>query len=304
MQKTALKQTGTMRRLVPARISIDAEIRVLRIFNRHFVRSEAMSIGPLKRRSSWPSSFVTGLIGWNGFFIILSVILGDMSAGEAFILATSAAIAQVLLLRLLFFVLRMDRSMLAGGFWGGVTGIIIALVEMQVTNLFDFHPIIWLLNALYIGIAVGLFLSYFHRDDRRIELEAAKDAKSVNYGRDAHWLEPFFFGAVAYLIAFLPGSLDLAMIVMVVGAVSGVVAAGVSHFFIFSVPRSSWLPILLCILAGAVQGVLSGLLFLPFAAGLFFSPLIHGAVAGSLTYLLTAFRGRSLANKEMTADLH
>lgn len=263
-----------------------------------------MSIGPLKRRSSWPSSFVTGLIGWNGFFIILAVILGDMSAGNAFILATLAAIAQVLVLRLLFFVIRMDRSMLTGGFWGGVTGIIIALIEMRMTNLFDAHPIIWLLNALYIGVAVGLFLNYFHRDDRRIEREAADKDKPVDYGRDAHWLEPFFFGAAAYIIAFLPGSFDLAMIVLVIGAVSGVVAAGVSHFFIFAVPRSSWLPIVLCIVAGAVQGVLSGLLFRPFAASLFFSPLIHGAVAGSLTYFMTALRGRSLAGKEMAADLH
>lgn len=94
------------------------------------------------------------------------------------------------------------------------------------------------------------------------------------------------------------------MIVMVIGAVSGVVAAGVSHFFIFSVPRSSLLPIVLCIVAGAVQGVLSGLLFRPFAASLFFSPLIHGAVAGGLTYFMTALRGRSLAGKEMAADLH
>jgi hypothetical protein len=259
-----------------------------------------MSIGPLKRRSSWPSSFVTGLIGWNGFFIILAVILGEVrSAGKIFLFASLAAIAQVLILRLLFTSLRMDRSMLVGGFWGGSTGIIAALIEMQLTDLFDSHPLIWLLNALYIGIAVGLFLSYFYRDDRRIESEATKNGKPVDYGRDAHWLEPFFFGAVAYIIAFVPGSFDVAVLILVVGAVSGVVAAGVSHFFIFAVPRVSWLPILLSILAGAVQGALSGLLFRPFAEGLFFSPLIHGAVAGSLTYLMTSIRGRSLASQEI-----
>jgi hypothetical protein len=261
-----------------------------------------MSIGPLKRRSSWPSSFLTGLIGWNGFFIVLAVILGDMSAGRIFILASSAAIAQVLVLRLLFFVLRMDRSMVAGGLWGGVTGVIAAIVEMQVTDLFNAHPIIWLLNALYIGIAVGLFLSYFYRDDRRIESAAVSDGKPVDYGRDAHWLEPFFFGAVAYLIGFIPSSFDLAVVILVVGAVSGVVAAGVSHFFIFAVPRASWLPILLCVLAGAIQGAFSGLLFRPFAEALFFSPLIHGALAGSLTYLMTAIRGKSLASQEIAAN--
>jgi hypothetical protein len=95
-----------------------------------------MSIGPLKRRSSWPSSFVTGLIGWNGFFIILAVVLGDSrSTGNLFVLATAAAIAQVLILRVFFNVLGLDRSMLAGAVWGGITAITVALVEMQVTDL-------------------------------------------------------------------------------------------------------------------------------------------------------------------------
>jgi hypothetical protein len=83
-----------------------------------------------------------------------------------------------------------------------------------------------------------------------------------------------------------------------------VFAAGASHFFIFAVPRGSFLPVLLSVAAGAVQGALSGLLFRPFEGSLFFSPLIHGAIAGSLTYLMTALRGRSLANQEMAADLH
>src|SRR5205823_8016634 len=112
------------------------------------------------------------------------------------------------------------------------------------------------------GIAVGLFLGYFYRDDRRIEKQAETDRKPVNYGRDAHWLEPFFFGAVAYLIAFIPNSFSLAVIVLVIGAISGVVAAGVSHFFVFRTARTSLLPILLSILAGAIQGLVSGLLFL------------------------------------------
>lgn len=262
-----------------------------------------MSIGPLKRRSSWPSSFVTGLIGWNGFFIILAVILGDLrSTGEIVVLATSAAIAQVLVLRLLFFVLRLDRSMLAGGISGGVTAAIAMFVVMRMTTIFDAHPILWMLNAVYIGIAVGLFLSYFYRDDRRIEGEVAASGKPVDYGRDANWLEPFFFGAVAYLIAFVPRSFDLAVIVAVIGAVSGVVAAGVSHFFVFSSSRRSIVPVLFCVVAGAVQGALSGLLFYSFADNLFLSPIVHGAIAGGLTYLMTAIRGRSLANSELAAE--
>ena len=262
-----------------------------------------MSIGPLKRRSSWPSSFVTGLIGWNGFFIILAVILGEIaSAGTIFIYATAAAIAQVLVLRLLFFVLRLDKSMLAGAISGGVTAALAMFAEMQLTTIFNAHPILWMLNAIYIGIAVGLFLAYFYRDDRKIESEAAADGVPVDYGRDANWLEPFFFGAVAYLIAFVPRSLDLAVIVAVIGAVSGVVAAGVSHFFVFTVARKSLIPVVLSVVAGAVQGALSGLLFFPFANELFLSPLVHGAIAGALTYLMTAIRGRSLAMEETTVE--
>ena len=263
-----------------------------------------MSIGPLRQRSSWPSSFVTGLIGWNGFFIILAVILGITATGTIFLFASAAAIAQVLVLRLLFVPLRLDRSMIAGAIAGGVTAALAMYIEMLFTNLFDSHPIIWMLNAIYIGIAVGLFLVYFNRDDRKIEAEAAESGVPVDYGRDANWLEPFFFGAVAYLIAFLPRSLDLAVIVMVIGAVSGVVAAGVSHFFVFTKARNSILPIIFSAVAGAVQGALSGLLFTGFADGLMLSPLVHGAIAGALTYLMTAIRGRSLANAEMTADAH
>lgn len=264
-----------------------------------------MSFGPLRRRSSWPSSFVTGLIGWNGFFIILAVIVGEIrSAGEVFVLASAAAIVQVLFLRVLFSVLGLNRSMLAGAFWGGVTGGIAGIVEMQFTKLFDPHSIVWVLNAIYIGIAVGLFLVYFHRDDRKIESEAANNGEPVNYGRDANWLEPFFFGAIAYLIAFVPTSFDMAVIVMVIGAVSGVVAAGISHFFIFTEARRSVWPILLCVAVGAIQGALSGLLFRTFSTELFLSPLIHGAIGGALTYLSTAIRGRSLASSEMAANMN
>ena len=262
-----------------------------------------MSIGPLKRRSSWPSSFVTGLIGWIGFFVIVGVALGNASlAGTLFLLASAAAITQVFVLRLLFFILRLDRSMIAGAVWGGLTGVALMLIETRVTRIFDPHLVIWLLNGAYIGIAVGIFLGYFFRDDRRKEERAAVNNKPVDYGRDAHWLEPFFFGAVAYLIGFLPNSFALAVIILVIGAISGVVAAGVSHFFIFAVARKSIFPILLCLLVGAIQGAISGLLFRQFAADLSLSPFVHGAIAGSLTYLVTAIRGRSLASKELLVE--
>jgi hypothetical protein len=263
-----------------------------------------MSIGPFKRRSSWPSSFVTGLIGWNGFFIIVALVLGEQrSAGTLFLLASIAAIAQVAFLRMLFFGLRLDRSTAAAAFWGAFMGVAAVIVEIQVTGVLGKHPLIWELNGVYIGIAVGLFLRYFYRDDRRIESEATADGRPTDYGRDAHWLEPFFFGAVAYLVAFLPKSFALAVIVLVIGAMSGVVAAGVSHFFIFSIPRRSALPILLSLLAGAGQGALTGLLFRSFASELLLNPMAHGAIAGILTYLMTAIRGRSLASRESVVDV-
>lgn len=262
-----------------------------------------MSIGPLKQRSSWPSSLLTGLIGWNGFFIILALAFGDTgSAGTLFILASAAALAQVIVLRLLFFNLRLERGVAAAVFWGGLSGALAVIVEMRATDIFANHPVIWLSNAIYIGIAVGLFLRYFYRDDRRIESEAIKNDQRLDYGRDAHWLEPFVFGAVGYLIAFVPRSSNLAATVLIIGAMSGVIAAGVSHFLIFTTSRRSLLPILLGVVAGAAQGALSGLLFRPFAAELLLSPLVQGAVAGILTYLMTTTRGRALAREESGAE--
>jgi len=266
-------------------------------------QGDTISFGPFKRRSSWPSSIITGLIGWNGFFVIFALILSESrSAGRLFVLATIAAVAQVVFLRLLFFGLHLDRSIPAAVIWGGLTGVAAVLTEHQFTNLFEFHPFVWMFNGVYIGIAVGLFLRYFYRDDRRIESEATAARRVVDYGRDAHWLEPFFFGAAAYLVAFLPRSFSLAVIVMVIGAMSGVVAAGVSHFFIFSAARTSFLPVLLSVAVGVAQGALSGLLFRGFAAELLSSPLVHGAIAGALTYLLTALRGRSLATRELAVS--
>jgi hypothetical protein len=179
-----------------------------------------------------------------------------------------------------------------------VTGAALLLVELQIFPALREHSVVWLLNAIYIGAAVGLFLSYFYRDDRRIEAQARAKGVPVDYGRDAHWLEPFVFGAVAYVLAFVPRSFDLLVAALVVGAMSGVVAAGVSHFFLFAGSRNSLWPLLLSLLAGALQGAATGLLFRRYADQLFFSFLIHGMSAGILTYLMTALRGKALAQRE------
>jgi len=263
---------------------------------------EKLSIGPFKRRSSLPSSFVTGLIGWIGLYVIVALVIGEADiAGKLLLWGLIAAVVQITALRLVFFALGFPRGIAVATFWGGLSGASIVLAENRLTNIFAAHLWVWVADGAYIGIVIGLFLRYFHRDDRRIESEA-RATSTVDYGRDARWLEPFFFGAVAYALAFLPTSLNLAGVVLVVGAISGVAAAGASHFFIFRESRASLLPIFLGILIGVVQGVLTGLLFRGFANELLLSPLVHGAIGGSLTYLITTIRGRSLAARESATE--
>ena len=260
-------------------------------------------LSALQRRSSWLSSFLTGLIGWNGFTITLGLALGHATpARTLFLLASAIAVAQVLILRLAFFVLRLDRGVLRGLLWGAITGVALIGIAMVVLAPLREHVLTWLLAALYIGLAVGGFLSYFYRDDRRIAADAQAGGNPIDYGRDAHWLEPFGFGAIVYTLVFVPQTLDLAIAVLVVGAMSGVVAAGVSHFFLFARSRTSWLPMLIGLAVGLVQGTISGLLFRSYTEQLAFSPLVLGAAAGMLAYLATCLRGRALARRELSLE--
>ncbi|MCE3260752.1 MAG: hypothetical protein K0S12_2393 [Bacteroidetes bacterium] len=76
-------------------------------------------MNPFKQRSSWPSSFVTGLVGWIGFIFIGPLIFGFKVPSETlFLFGFFSAITQVLLLRVLFFPLQMHRHILVGAFWG------------------------------------------------------------------------------------------------------------------------------------------------------------------------------------------
>ncbi len=261
-----------------------------------------MTPASLRQRSSWPSSYVTGLIGWNGFLVVVALALGyRVPATTLFLVGTLAAVAQVTLLRAAFVALGLDRSLLSGGLWGALTGVALIFAAVSFVPALRAHAIVWVLDGAYIGLAVGLFLAYFHRDDRAIEAEAAAAGPAngpVDYGRDAHWLEPFAFGAAAYLVVFLPRSLDLALAALVVGAMGGVVAAGVSHFFLFAEWRASALPLLTGLAAGLAQGAASGLLFRQWGEQLPVSPPLLGALAGVVTYLLTTLRGRVLARRE------
>lgn len=260
-----------------------------------------MTPGALGRRSSWPSSFVTSLVGWISFCIIVPLAAGY--SGPPWPLLTIAvvlAIAQVLILRTAFFFLRMDRGLWIGALWGGITGAALIWSGEQFFPLLRERPFLWLANGVYIGLAVGAFLSYFFRDDRKIEQSAQERGTPPLYGRDAHWLEPFAFGALAYLVAFLPRSPGLGVYVFVVGAFSGVFAAGSSHF---SPDRwkGSRLILLLILAVGSLLGVLSSFLFRQFAVEFWGHYWLLGAIAGFLTYLSTFLRGRSLAKREAQA---
>jgi hypothetical protein len=161
------------------------------------------------------------------------------------------------------------------------------------------HSNFWLLlTGSITGLAIGIFLSYFYRDDLEIESEQANPPEQANYGRDAHWLEPFAYGAVSYMAVFLPYDFNLAGYVFIVGAMSGVYAAGASHFSPDHLKQKIGLILLISLVVGGVQGGLSGFLFRQYHALLWQSPLLLGALAGFITYIWTFLRGRQLARQE------
>jgi hypothetical protein len=250
----------------------------------------------LARRSSIASSLATGLIGWNGFIVIAALALGyDGAPWPLFAAATLAAVIEIATLRALFFPLRMHTSVRAGAIAGAAFGAIaFGVVWALPVALIRAHPILWALAIVYTAAPVGAFLSYFHRDDRAIDARA-KGAE--RYGRDAHWLEPFAFGAVAYALAFGPRTASFATYVVVVGAMSGVVAAGLSHFSPDRWKRRAlgWSGALAI---GAAQGGVTGLLLRAPALASLAEALAMGALSGVLTYAVTFARGRALAAHE------
>lgn len=255
-------------------------------------------IGPFKQRRSWPSSFATAFIGWIGLTVIVALIAGySAPLGHLFLIATLAAVIQVIVLRLAFFALKMDRGILIGVLWGGVTAALIVAGETAIFPDVRAHPYVAMITGIYIGTAVGAFLSYFYGDDQKIEHEAQAAGTPVDYGRDAHWLDPFVYGAVAYEVALVPRTLDVAIVGAVVGMIVGVVAAGVSHFFL-SRWENSAATIPVATVAGAMLGAPTGLLFRSYASSLMLPLPIEGAIAGGLTFLATAIAGRMLAAAE------
>lgn len=262
-------------------------------------------MNPFKQRSSIPSSIVTGLVGWIGFIFIGPLIFGfKVPSEKLFLLGLGSALVQVLLLRALFFVLQMQRFILIGTFWGLITAIGIYYATTTFYPDLKEHEFYWLLIYAYIGGPVGAFFSYFYLDDKKIFDATEGQKQDANFGRDAHWLEPFGFGAIAYLIAFFPFChFDLTINVFIVGAMSGVFAAGASHFSPDQWKQSFVLITLVIVGLGCVQGFLTGLLFRTYADQLYTSHLVHGMLGGVITYLMTFLRGRQLANEEAKGEL-
>ena len=255
----------------------------------------------LQRRSSWPSSLLTGLIGWNGIAIITPLALGYTGElGVLFLAGSLAALAQVLILRLAFFGLRMDRSPVAAGVWGGISGALLILVEQVWFDIVAQHTLIALGAGIFVGVLVGGFLAYFYQDDREIESQAAASGVAVDcvdYGRDAHWLDPFAYGAVCYLVAFLPTRIELAICAATVGSIVGVIAAGVSHFVLSKWNNAAW-TILMAAAGGALVGLVSGLFFRNYQQLLWLPPLAVGGLGGMLTFAVTSIVGRKLGLQE------
>jgi hypothetical protein len=241
---------------------------------------------------------LTSLIGWNSFFIIVALALGY--SGSAFFLlgfASLHGILQILIFKSLFNPLKIYQRFIYGVIWGGVIGGAQMAAQLFLHPFFTPHPIAWLLNGIYMGAAIGGILVYFHQDDRKIESELGTGEGAGNYGRDAHWLEPFGFGAICYLIVFIPKTIDLGIFIVVVGAWVGVISAAGSHFSPDGLKKSVGAIFLFSIIGGGM-GLASGLLFRQFAFNLYASPLLIGAGSGALTFLVTILRGRGLALKE------
>lgn len=257
-------------------------------------------MNPFKQRSSLPSSILTGLVGWLGFMFVGPLIFGFTAPPLwLFLVGLISALAQVLFLRLSFFILQMQRHILVGAFWGLATVIVMYFITSYLYPGMKAHNFYWILIYAYIGAPIGGFLSYFYKDDKKIFDENGGQHPDTDFGRDAHWLEPFGFGAIAYLIVFFPFThFDATINVFIVGAISGVAAAGASHFSPDKWKYSLSSILLIILVMGTLQGLVTGLLLRSYSQELYANYLILGIGGGILTYLITFIRGRQLAIKE------
>ncbi|HEY7376294.1 MAG TPA: hypothetical protein VIF57_29295 [Polyangia bacterium] len=249
------------------------------------------------RRSSWSSSFVTALIGWNGFATVAALAFGRApQLGSLLPVASACAVLQVLALRARLRLARRPGGVAAGAIAGAASALVLAAAAAARVADLGRHPVVTLLVAAYIGAPVGAFLSYFRADDARIEASARAHGRAVDYGRDAHWLDPFAYGAAAYLAVFVPRAFWSGAGAAIVGAMVGVVAAGVSHFFLARL-RNAPITIPIAAVAGALLGAVTGLLLRAVGRTPLPAPAA-GALAGMVCFAITAAVGHRQARRE------
>ena len=250
----------------------------------------------LRRRSSPLSALVTAMIGWSGAVTLLALALGVRGSPFAlFGVASVTALVQGAVLWPVYFVrLRLDgRPVVRGAVGGALSGALAFAPWVAWLSSGSAALAAWIAAALVAGAAVGGFLAYFLADDARLVSEGLP----VDAGRDAHWLEPFVFGAGIFVAVCLPRSFDAAVYAAVVGASAGVVAAGLSHY-----TPDAWKASLRGFVA---YGVIGGALGAAAALLLRDQPasLVAAPTAGALTLLVTVMRGQVLAAREAAARI-
>jgi len=105
-------------------------------------REEGMMMTPkvLQQRSSWPSSFVTGLIGWNGFAMMAGFAFGYAGPTATLCVAASlAAVLEVIMLRTAFGALGLERSVWRGAVWGAIMAGLLVALEMVLFSILREH---------------------------------------------------------------------------------------------------------------------------------------------------------------------
>jgi len=114
----------------------------------------------LRRRSSWPSSFVTALIGWNGFATVGALAFGRGWMLPALLpIVSVCAVVQGVALRARLRLMPAAGGLAAGGVAGAVSALLAMPAVMALIPDLGRHPIITLAIAGYIGTPVGIFLS-------------------------------------------------------------------------------------------------------------------------------------------------
>lgn len=250
----------------------------------------------LSQRSSVASSLFTGVVGWFGGTVVTTLLVGQpVPVLELASVLAMITLGHVAVLRLFFEPMGMERGVPRGTALGALIGLPFGVGLVGALPILRPHAPIVIPAGAVMGAAVGFYLSYFHRDDRRLEAEQGKGPGEADYGRDATWWEPFPFGGLVFALAFAPTSVDVAFHALFLGTTIGVLAAAASHFVVttWDDARLAWATM---VIVGAVLGVGAGWLMSPFETLL--PPVAHGLIAGALAWAGVFWRGQALAATE------